>query len=147
MTKVLVRILAVAVVVFLASEGPVAADRVYHSERLTFDGGADPDFHGQVVNIHPNGPVHGALERYQVIRAGASTTYEVWIQFCADGGFVDFMSTAELKTNRQGNGHASAGFSAADLAPFSGATVHIRWVLKVGGTVRYSTPCTTVTID
>ena len=109
--------------------------------------GADADFHGQVVNIHPNGPVNGALERYQVVRAEPQTSYDVWIQFCSDGAFADFMRTAGIVTNRQGNGHARAKFTAAQLEPFSGATVSIRWVLKSGGVIAYTTACTTVTID
>jgi hypothetical protein len=51
----------------------VVADQVYHSERLPFaltDAGllaGHPELRsGQVVNIHPNGPVNGALERYMI---------------------------------------------------------------------------------
>ena len=110
-------------IVILATGGAAAADGVYHSERLSFSGGADPAFHGQVVNIHPNGPVNGALERYQVVRAEPSTDYEVWIQFCEGADFADFMQTAVLATDLRGNGRASAAFSAADLVPFSGATL------------------------
>jgi hypothetical protein len=99
------------------------------------------------VNIHANGPVNGALERYQVAGAAPSTDYEVWIQFCEDGGFADFTQTAVLATDARGNGHASAAFSAADLAPFSGVTVTIRWVLRVDATDVYATSCTSVSID
>ena len=145
--KLLRRVSILAAIAILATGGAAAADGVYHSERLSFAGGSDPAFHGQVVNIHPNGPVNGALERYQVVRAKPSTGYGVWIQFCAGGGFADFTQTAVLNTDRRGNGHASAGFSAADLVPFSGLTVVIRWVLRSGPADVYATPCTTVTID
>lgn len=145
--KVLRRVSALVAIAVLATGGAAAADGVYHSERLSFAGGSDPAFHGQVINIHPNGPVNGALERYQVVRAEPSTDYGVWIQFCVDATFEDFTQTAVLTTNRQGNGQASAVFSAADLAPFSGATVSIRWVLRVDTADVYATPCTTVTID
>jgi hypothetical protein len=57
------------------------------------------------------------------------------------------MQTAVLGTDLRGNGRASAAFSAADLAPFSGATLMIRWVLRVDAADVYATPCTTVTID
>jgi hypothetical protein len=147
MMKVLRRVSILVAIAILATGGPAAADGVYHSERLSFGGGSDPAFHGQVVNIHPNGPVNGALERYQVVRAGPSTDYEVWIQFCTDVGFEDFTQTAVLNTDQRGNGHASAVFSAADLVPFSGATVTIRWVLRSDAADVYATPCTTVTID
>jgi hypothetical protein len=147
MMKALRRVSILVTIAILATGGAAASDGVYHSERLSFAGGADPAFHGQVVNIHPNGPVNGALERYQVVGAEPSTDYEVWIQFCEGADFTDFMQTAVLTTDLHGNGHASAGFSAADLAPFSGATVTIRWVLRVDAADVYVTPCTTVTID
>src|SRR4029450_13101337 len=134
-------------VAMLATAGTAAADGVYHSERLSFAGGADPAFHGQVVNIHANGPVNGALERYQVVRAEPSTDYEVWIEFCEEADFTDSSQTAVLTTDLRGNGHASASFSATDLAPFSGATVTIRWVLRVDAADVYATRGTTVTID
>ena len=147
MMKALRRVLTLMTIAILATGGAAAADGVYHSERLSFAGGADPAFHGQVVNIHPNGPVNGALERYQVVRAQPSTDYHVWIQVCAGGTFTDFIQTAVLATDSRGNGHSSTSFSAADLVPFSGLTISIRWVLKVDAADVYATPCTTVTID
>ena len=147
MMKALRRVSILVTIAILATGGAAAADGVYHSERLSFSGGSDPAFHGQVVNIHPNGPVNGALERYQVVRAEPSTDYEVWIQVCEGADFADFMQTAVLGTDLRGNGRASAAFSAADLAPFSGATLMIRWVLRVDAADVYATPCTTVTID
>ena len=60
----------VALAVGLFSSTMVFADQAYHSERLdlsvTEDGVAagHPELQrGQVVNIHPNGPVNGAHER------------------------------------------------------------------------------------
>jgi hypothetical protein len=147
MMMVLKRALILAVAAVLATGGVAGADGAYHSERLVFSAGSDAAFHGQVVNIHANGPVNGALERYQVVGAGPSTDYEVWIQFCEAGGYADFTQTAVLATDARGNGHASASFSAADLAPFSGATVMIRWVLRVDASDVHTTSCTTVTID
>jgi len=147
MMKAFRRVLTVMAIAVLATGGTAAADGVYHSERLSFAGAADPAFHGQVVNIHENGPVNGALESYQVVRAEPSTGYEVWIQFCEDANFTDFTQTAVLTTDMRGNGHASASISAAELAPFSGATVTIRWLLRVNAADLYATPCTTVIID
>lgn len=139
--------IAVAALAVAALASTAGADAVYHSERLEFTGGGS-DFHGQVVNIHPNGPVNGALERYQVIGADADKDYAVWIQTC-DGGsvFTDFLMTTTLTTNKHGNGHAKAGFTAEDLEPFSGAVISIRWALKDSGAIEYTTSCTTVTID
>lgn len=139
----------VSVLVAVLALGPAvtaSADNVYHSERLEFVG-ADADFHGQVINIHPNGVVNGALERYQVIGAAPQTSYDVWIQVCSVGGFADFIRTAGIVTDRRGNGHARAKFTPAELAPFAGATISIRWVLKTDGVITYTTACTEVTID
>src|SRR5215213_3166868 len=110
MMKALRRVSILMAIAILATGGTAAADGVYHSERLLFAGGTDPAFHGQVVNIHSNGPVNGALERYQVVRAEPSTNYEVWIQFCDDADFTDFIQTAVVTTDVRGNGHGSATF-------------------------------------
>ena len=104
MMKALRRVSILAMVAILATGGVAAANGTYHSERLSFSGGSDPAFHGQVVNIHANGPVNGALERYQVVGAAPSTDYEVLIQFCEDGGFADFTQTAVLTTDRAATG-------------------------------------------
>lgn len=143
----LIRLVVLVTVLVAGTAIPAGADAVYHSERLELTGQADPHFHGQVVNIHANGPVNGALERYHVIGAAASTAYAVWIQTCDDGQFADFVQTAVLTTDEHGNGHASATFSPADTAPLSGQTFSIRWVLKSDGAIVYATRCTTVTID
>lgn len=138
-------LMAVAIAGAFGVAATTHADQVYHSERLVLSptdssvGGT-----GQVINIHPNGPVVGALERYQLRGGEAHTAYEVWIQFC---GGDDFLQTATLQTDRHGNGHAQGYFSAEDLAPFSGLVVNIRWALRSGGANVYVTECTTVTID
>jgi hypothetical protein len=143
----LIRVSVLVTALVVGAAVPASADDVYHTERLEFTSASDSDFHGQIINIHANGPVIGALERYQVVRAAPQTSYDVWIQMCTDAGFVDFIPTAELVTNRQGNGHAQATFTAQDLEPFSGAVVSIRWVLRSGNADVYTTACTTVTID
>lgn len=122
------------------------ADRAYHTERLQLAPveGSDEAGSGMVVNIHPNGPVVGAQERYQLRNATPDTEYVVWIVI----GGQDFMPTATLHTDRHGNGHARARFSAEDLAPFSGAVIPgLKWVLRDDGADAYETPETTVTID
>ncbi len=136
-------------VVFTFAQSEADADKAYHSERLELAPvGAEEEGSGQVVNIHPNGPVNGALERYALRRATPSTEYDVVIQTCDGGGtYSDFTTTSTLVTNKHGNGHAQGAFSAEDLLPFAGAVIDIRWVLKDGGTIAYATECTTVTID
>lgn len=123
--------------------GSAQADSTYHTERLVLDPVGTETGSGQVVNIHPNGPVVGAQERYQLKNAQPDTGYQVWL--VVDG--ADFMQTATIVTDRNGNGHAKARFSAADIAPFSGAVLSVRWELRTASGVAYATEATTVTLD
>jgi len=147
-----------AVVLSLLQVPRAIADQVYHSERLSFwlDDGADarhPELRsGHVINIHPNGPVNGALERYMINGAAANASYQVVILAFSDLGCVGnptlAIPTALLETNAQGSAHGKAKFSRADLDPFSGATVGVYWTLEdEDGVVAYRTDCTVVSID
>lgn len=119
------------------------ADSAYHTERLELTPVGPETGSGQVINIHANGPVVGALERYQIKKAMPNTSYDVWLVV----GGEDFEVTATIETDAHGNGHAKARFSAADLAPFSGAVLPVRWELRIGEVVAYETATTIVTID
>jgi hypothetical protein len=159
----------VAVVVgglLLLDRDSVSADQAYHTERLEWAAhNAHPELRsGHVVNIHPNGPRNGALERYMVNGADADTVYFVVIVFideCVGGvGNVgaDFGPTGGvIETNAQGDGHSSASFPRAFLdtlpdlgfGPFP-VVADVAWQLRVGsdsGEIAYQAPCTTVTID
>lgn len=131
--------------VVAGGSGLAEADAVYHTERLglTPVGGAGEAGSGMVVNIHANGPVVGAMERYQLKNARPDTAYVVWL--VVDG--ADFMPTATIETDRNGDGHAKARFSAADLEPFSGAVLPVKWVLRTNGVDVYETEVTVVTLD
>jgi hypothetical protein len=135
--------LVAGIVAFLP--GTAGADSVYHTERLVFAPAEDSgeSGSGMVVNIHPNGPVNGALERYQLKEATPNTDYDVWIVVAGD----DFAQTATISTDRHGNGHAKAGFSADELAGFSGAVLPVQWVLRSEAGDAYRTEITTVTLD
>lgn len=143
----------------LLGAAPAVADRTYHSERLDLvltdagDEAGHPELRsGHVVNIHPNGPVNGALERYLINGAQANTEYQVVIEAydslaCAGEPSLE-IPTALLTTNRQGNAHGRARFSRAELDPFSGATIGVRWTLISDDDVTaYETECTVVSID
>lgn len=119
------------------------ADSAYHTERLELMPMGVETGGGQVVNIHPNGPVVGAQERYQLKKAMPNTSYDVWLVV----GGADFMITATIETDAHGNGHGKARFSAVDLAPFSGAVLPVKWELRIGEVVAYETATTIVTID
>src|SRR5574341_1042473 len=103
-----------AVALLLTLSTTVVADQVYHSERLPLaltDAGVfvgHPELRsGQVVNIHPNGPVNGALERYMINGALPNTGYQVVLQVFTSsicGGVPALLiPTAILETNAQGN--------------------------------------------
>ncbi len=148
-----------AVVLSLLQVPRALADQTYHSERLDLwrtaagQAAGHPKLRsGQVVNIHPNGPVNGAIERYMINGAAANTTYQVVIEAFADlkcaGDSALSIPTTLLSTNRQGNAHGQAGFSRDDLIPFSGQTLGVFWTLVGnGGVIAYRTDCTVVSID
>lgn len=120
------------------------ADGTYHTERLELTPVVAAETgSGMVINIHPNGPVNGALERYQLQGAMPNTAYHVWIQVAGE----DFIQTSTINTDQHGNGHAKADISAADLAPFSGAVLPVNWVLRTEAGDAYRTDVTVVTLD
>lgn len=134
-----------------------SADQVYHTERLDFAltaagaAAGHPQLRsGQVVNIHPDGPVNGALERYMISGAKPNTGYDVGLEAFlggCEGPLVLTMTTASLQTGGNGTAVGNASFSAEDLAPFSGLTVGVQWTLSSAGVDAYQTACTTVIID
>ncbi|MGE0826766.1 MAG: hypothetical protein AB7G75_31310 [Candidatus Binatia bacterium] len=156
MKRVLLLTLVGSFILSLLLPGFVGADKVYHSERLDFwlteagDLAGHPELRsGHVVNIHPNGPVNGALERYMINGAKPDTSYQVVILVSEIGcvGEPTRFSTALLETNRKGNAQGKAGFSPADLAGFSGQTFGVRWILEAGNVAAYETDCTIVSVD
>ena len=155
------RIFIVALLGALALTGAlvstIVADQAYHTERLDFERTAagaaagHPELrHGNVVNIHPNGPVNGALERYIVNGALSDTDYDVLLEAFAGGCGGELaltMTTTTLETSRAGNAQGDGFFAAADLEPLSGATLGAQWTLRADGVDAYQTACTIVVID
>jgi hypothetical protein len=136
-------IAVLAVSILLVGYGTAQADSAYHTERLELTSVGAETGSGQVVNIHANGPVVGALERYQIKKAMPNSSYEVWLVV----GGADFIVTTSIETDARGNGHGSARFSAEELEPFSGAVLPVKWELRLDGVVAYETTTTIVTID
>lgn len=156
MRWILISALFVALAVGLFSSTTVFADRVYHSERLDFsltDAGmtaGHPELRkGQVVNIHPNGPVSAAHERYMINGAMPNTSYQVEIQVfeSCGGDFMLFIPTVLLETNNNGNASGKFTIPAGGLADFFGRTLGVQWHLIADGVVAYATEFTSVTID
>jgi hypothetical protein len=156
MRTIALALIAASVLAITAATAALA-DQVYHSERIDFvlTGAGNAAGHaelraGHVVNIHPNGPVNGALERYMINGALPHTTYDVVLEAFAGGCGGDSlfaMVTAILDTNARGTAHADLVLTPSDLAPLSGATVGAQWTLQAEGVDAYQTPCTTVVID
>jgi hypothetical protein len=157
-----------AAVLILLQFPAVNADRLFHSERLDFwltpDGEAagHPELRsGHVVDIHPNGPVNGALERYMINGAKSDTDYQVVLRIFSDTDcevpldLLPELPTALLATNAQGNAHSKWKFSSAETAGFSGFVIGVFWTLvDEQGTedtsddvVAYQTDCIEVAID
>ena len=131
----------------------MAADAVYHTERLAFTpvGGA-PLRSGFVVNIHANGPQVYARERYVLNGALPNTTYQINLLAHLNDPTCTtlpaILPTATLQTNQAGNGTAQVVFSPEDVTGFPKATHCIAWtVMTLNGAVVYRTECTAVTLD
>jgi hypothetical protein len=137
------------------------ADQVFHTERLPFvltaqgEAVGHPALRsGQVVDIHPNGPVNGALERYMINGAKPDTEYAVVLRIFDDvdcagapNPVFDPIMTTILKTDQHGNAHGKFTFPAGAPLPepiFFG----VFWTLKdEDGVVAYDTDCIAVGVD
>jgi hypothetical protein len=140
---------------------PVHADRVFHTERLSFvltsDGAAAgyPALRaGLVVDIHTNGPVIYALERYMLNGAKPNTDYQVVLNVSATGcGNPQNVkvSTALLTADAQGDAAGDHTFTPADVAAaglHAGMTLGITWTFVSNGIIAYQTPsCINVGLD
>jgi hypothetical protein len=141
-------VLAVAAGLTLGATTTAVADRAYHTERLLLHGLAGASGGGMVVNAHANGPTVYAHEVY-TLRHAVPGTYQVTLNIYAGslscGGSPIAVPTAQLVTNRAGNGRASLTLRPEDAAGFRGETVSVRW--EVAGPATYVTDCTVVTLD
>ncbi|MGA9161796.1 MAG: hypothetical protein WB297_13160 [Actinomycetota bacterium] len=113
---------------------------------------------GFVENIHANGPVVFAMERYVLNGASPSTTYDVALNIWFDATCPTTVPDVPLAgisfaTNAVGNGVGKARFAPADAGPpgggLHGLTVGIVWTLSIHdtATLAYHTACTVVTLD
>lgn len=135
------------------SAGPALADAVYHSEHiaLTPVGGA-PLRVGFVQNIHANGPIVFASERYVLVGATPDATYDValhlWIgdPACA-GAPMAVLPTVSFGTNVAGNGVGKVALPPSAADGLHGATLGIVWVISTGGVPAYTSGCTEVVLD
>jgi hypothetical protein len=148
-------LIALVLIAAFASYSIASADEVYHSERLPFHAtgavGHPQLAAGHIANIHPDGPVVGAIQTYVITGARPNTTYDVvetLFAGCSAGDAQLFsLRWTTLTTDKHGDGIARNVISAEALAPFSGMTVGAIWTLEHGGVVAYRTRCTVGTID
>lgn len=146
----LISILIAAIALTFAA-GPVAADSVYHSERLALVAETGAAGSGFVVNIHPNGPQVFALERYALRGAEPNTTYEV--KLVIDGstvlcGFPIEIPMASGTTGVAGNLTMQGMVLRPGGIPpcLRGQTFSIHWEVWSGG-VKTHTASTVVELD
>ena len=148
-----------AVVLVLMSLTGAVADQVFHTVRLSLGLTPDGATHGHpvlrsghVIDIHPNGPVNGAHERYLLNGAKPNTTYRVLLRIftgnCAGPvDPLDPLQTVTLTTNRQGNAHGKFDFPASAPLP-APISFGVRWTLvDENDVVAYDTDCITVGLD
>jgi hypothetical protein len=143
-------VLVLAMLPLVASTA--AADQFFHTTHaaLTPIGGA-PLQSGFVNDIHTQGPVIAAQERYVLNGAKPNTTYSVTLLV----SFADptctvtnlaFPSTS-FTTNGAGNGEAGFTFyQASPPPPPAPQQWYIRWVVSSGGVPQYQTACIPVVI-
>jgi len=134
--------------------GHAGADKLYHTDQVALvsvDGA--PLKAGHVVNIHPNGSQIFARERYVLIGAEPSTTYQVNLlvyPFAPEcGGDAVVIPTAELKTNTVGNGTAQAVLRPADIGEALHNNTHgVAWEVTLEGETVYKAAfCSAVALD
>jgi hypothetical protein len=137
----------------LGTTQKAAADQVYHTEHLVLEpvNGA-PLQSGFVNNIHPNGPIVFAHEVYQLNGAAPSTTFQVMLVAYPVGSNclgdpAMMIPTAQLFTNKNGNGKAEVVFTPESVEGLHGAVLNIQWQVLNGTELDYQTGCTVVTLD
>lgn len=144
-----------SVLLSLVIAGPVAADAVYHTERLALAAVGEAAGTGFVVNIHPNGPLHFAQERYALRDAEPNTTYSVSLIIDASALACPFpgleiVMKAELTTNAAGNATAPADFffTPGGIPPcLRNASFPIHWAVTLDGVLTHQTADTMVMLD
>jgi hypothetical protein len=126
------------------------ADQTFHTQRIALMRVAAAPGTGFVVDVHVNGPQIYALERYVLIGAAPSTTYQVQLLIygttsCTENSLLTTIPTAALVTNLSGNGEARWTFRPSPT--IQPGRVGIVWQVLAGDQVAYQTACIVVTLD
>jgi len=145
----------VAVAALVTSMGmavPASADQAFHSQRIPLSAvtGA-PLKSGAVIDIHAEGPMIYAQERYVVVGAEPETTYQVTLLIYTDpacSALLFPITTATMTTNAAGNAQGKATFYPQDVEGLPRTTYYLTWQISMqGGAVTYSTGCIPVMVD
>ena len=144
-----------ALALLAVSAGSVTADAVYHTDQIPLQpvGGASGS--GTVVNIHPNGAIVFASERYLLRSAEANATYQVWLIIDAaelDCPFTDLpiLMAAGVSTNSVGNATTPADFyfTPEGVPPcLRNQSFPIHWEVTLDGQLTHQTEVIPVTLD
>ena len=154
MRRVLVMLTALFALLALSATS-VAADAVYHTDRIAIQSVGGASGSGSVINIHPNGPKVFASERYMLRGAEPNATYQVWLIVDAaelDCLFTDLsiLMAAAVTTNAAGNATTPADFyftpGAVPLC-LRGQSFPIHWEVTLDGQLTHQTDLITVTLD
>lgn len=151
------RLAAAATAAVLAGTGistasPASADATYRTQHIALQAvGSAPLRTGFVQNIHANGPVNYAMERYVLVGAEPRTTYSVTLQLFQDVSCATAIGpfpSVSFTTNGVGNGVGKLRLPPSAIPQaFRGLTIGVIWQLSIGGTVTYQTACSTVRLD
>lgn len=149
-------VLAVTIVACaaLTTAPGVRADSTFHTQQIPLLAvGTAPLHSGFVVDIHTNGRVNYALERYVLNGAQPDTTYQVWTRLSFDSSCSPVAASlldATFTTNPAGNGEAGSVLTVPTILSFGlplPTTVYVEWNVMQGGVLAYQTTCTPVALD
>ena len=154
MRRVLVMLTAVFTLLALSASS-VAADAVYHTDRIAIQSAGGASGSGSVINIHPNGPTVFATERYMLRGVEPNAIYQVWLIVDAaelDCAFTELpiLMAASVKTNAVGNATTPADFYfTPEAVPpcLRERSFPIHWEVTIDGQLTHQTDPITVTLD
>ena len=152
MRRIIVLVTVMLAALMLIPSTVALADQSYHTERLslsvTEDGLAAGHTlrNGMVVNIHPNGPVNGAIEQYVLNGAMPDTDYEVCWKIV---GMENELPTMVVHTDKNGNGRLTYKISREYQVNngFVGFDGEVKWLFKAGDMTAFETNWTHVVVD
>ena len=139
--------LALALCALLITALPALGDAVYHTQHIPLLSSSGTTA-GFVQNIHANGPMIFAQERYVLLGATPGTyTVNLNIYFSPDmSGDPVVLTTTTFQTNERGNGVGKIALPPSAAEGLHGQTIYIVWTVS-SAAVTYHTSLQTVVLD